>query len=273
MNKVKYVSLLWRHKVVFNTAGHRRYHRHAATLEKKFYSSGKYTSTVKRVKCHNCHRDICLDVVPLSCQTCSALLHVDAFKQFNFFELFGLRATYDIDKGHLKEKFNNIQKLYHPDKHAQNEQREQINEVSSYLNSAYKTLQNDVDRALYLLNIQYNYKIPEEENLEDSEFLAEIIEVNEQIGDPEANITLMTKQYKDKYQDHVEKIKLHFDTGVNNKYGYFASPTCADLHETDLAHLGVNANVKGVPLDFEHILKALKKLKFINRILDRLQNV
>ncbi|KNA00304.1 hypothetical protein PVNG_06638 [Plasmodium vivax North Korean] len=81
-------------------------------------------------------------------------------------------------------------------------------------------------------------KIPEEENLEDSEFLAEIVQVNEQIGDPEANITLMTKEYQDKYEDHIEKIKLHFDEG-----------------------------------NFEDILKALKKLKFINRILDRLQNV
>lgn len=238
MNKVKYVPLLWRHKAVLNTTGRRRYHHNINNLEKIFYSSGKYTNTVRRITCHKCHCDISLDVVPLTCETCSALLHVDAFKQFNFFELFGLQATYDIDKGHLKQKFNNIQKLYHPDKHAQNEQLEQINEVSSYLNSAYKTLQNDVDRALYLLSIQYNYKIPEEENLEDSEFLAEIVQVNEQIGDPEANITLMTKEYKDKYEEHIEKIKLYFDKG-----------------------------------DFEHILMALKKLKFINRILDRLQNV
>ncbi|EUD68023.1 molecular chaperone HscB [Plasmodium inui San Antonio 1] len=238
MNKVKYVSLLWRHKAVLNTTGRRRYHPHVGTLEKKFYSTGKDTNIVKHVKCHRCHSDISLDVVPLSCQTCSALLHVDSFKQFSFFELFGLPTTYNIDKGHLRKKFNDIQKLYHPDKHAQNEQLAQINEVSSYLNSAYKTLQNDVDRAVYLLRIQYNYKIPEEENLEDSEFLAEIVQVNEQIGDPEANITLMTKEYKYKYEDHVEKIKLHFDKG-----------------------------------DFEHILKALKKLKFINRILDRLQNV
>ncbi|ANQ07457.1 Molecular chaperone HscB [Plasmodium coatneyi] len=238
MNKVKYVSLLWRHKAVLNTTGRRRYHHPFGTLERKFHSPAKYTNPVKRVKCHNCHREMSLDVVPLSCQTCSALLHVDAFKQFNFFELFGLRTTYHIDKAHLKEKFNDIQKLYHPDKHAQNEQLEQINEVSSYLNSAYRTLQNDVDRALYLLSIQYDYKIPEEENLEDSDFLAEIVQVNEQIGDPEANIPLMTKEYKNKYEEHVEKIKFHFEKG-----------------------------------DFEHILKALKKLKFINRILDRLQNV
>ncbi|CAI7719642.1 chaperone, putative [Plasmodium vivax] len=239
MNKAKYVPLLWRHTAApLNTAARRPHHRHVGQLENKFYSSGKDTHTVKRMKCLNCHSDISLDVVPLSCQACSALLHVDAFKQFTFFDLFGLRATYDIDKGHLKKKFNDIQKLYHPDKHARNEQLEQINEVSSYLNGAYRVLQNDVDRALYLLSVQYNYKIPEEENLEDSEFLAEIVQVNEQIGDPEANITLMTKEYQDKYEDHIEKIKLHFDEG-----------------------------------NFEDILKALKKLKFINRILDRLQNV
>ncbi|GAW80264.1 co-chaperone Hsc20 [Plasmodium gonderi] len=270
MKKIKYVPLLWKQKVEINCTRYKHYSSYFCKFDKNFFfcTTGKDTSKNKYIKCNNCYNYINMDTVPLSCHVSSTQLppltmnfyslamHLLTWKSSNnstsliflvfilyliFYSPFSRirQSTYCIDKGYLKKKFNDIQKIYHPDKHARNEKLDQINEVSSYLNSAYQTLQNDVDRALYLLNIKYNYKISDDENMDDDEeFLAEIVQVNEEINNPEANISQLTKEYKDKYMDYIEKIKIYFE----NK-------------------------------DFENILKALKKLKFIKRILDRLQDL
>ncbi|SCN59688.1 chaperone protein, putative [Plasmodium chabaudi adami] len=245
MNRIKYAfPLLWKHNIIGNAT--KLSPMSSKIIDKVFISSNKSgvpnfsnRAKIKKVKCSNCSCDINIEtLVPLCCQSCKALISVEVFKIFNFFELFDLEASYDIDKNILKKKFNDIQKIYHPDQNSQNPELEKVNEVSSYINHAYKTLLNDIDRAVYIMDKKYDYKIKEEENLEDEEFLFEIVEINEQINNPDANIAELTKEYKDKYQDHVEKIKLHFKEK-----------------------------------DFINVINALKKLKFINRILDRLQNI
>ncbi|EUT86580.1 Fe-S protein assembly co-chaperone HscB, variant 2 [Plasmodium falciparum Santa Lucia] len=132
---------------------------------------------VKHFKCPKCNNNISTDTVSFNCEVCKALFNIDIFRNFNIFELFNIEVNYDIDKSHLKKKFNEIQNIYHPDKNAQNVEVDEINEVSSYLNNAYKTLSNDVERALYLLKMEYNYMISEDECMDDDEFLSEIIKV------------------------------------------------------------------------------------------------
>ncbi|CRG99411.1 chaperone, putative [Plasmodium relictum] len=246
MKLFKYLSLFGRYNIIKILS----YHSNSTKLIKRFFISknnefnNKYNivdidniKKTKKLECHNCHNNINVDVVPFFCKSCKALVNVDVFKIFNIFELFDLEVNYDIDKAFLKKKFNDIQKIYHPDKNAQSCELEKINEVSSYLNNAYKTLLNDIDRALYLMEILYNYKIPEEESMDDEEFLTEIIKINEEINSSNANIELLTKKYKEMYENYVKSIKLYFKE-----------------------------------MDFDNILNALKKLKFINRILERLQN-
>ncbi|SBT76395.1 chaperone, putative [Plasmodium ovale] len=251
MNRFKYASLLWKHNTVMSLKAHKNL---SSKLAKPFSTRENNESILnnkcnvanfndternKQVKCHRCHSDISVDVVPFNCQNCKALITIDVFKIFNFFELFDIReVNYDIDKNYLRKKFNDIQKIYHPDRNSQNQEIEKINEVSSYLNHAYRVLSNDVDRAIYLMNIQYDYKIAEEENLEDDEFLFEIVQINEEINNPDANIASLTKEYKEKYEDYVGKIKLYFKEK-----------------------------------DFNSIVNSLKKLKFINKVLERLQNL
>ncbi|CAD2090232.1 chaperone protein, putative [Plasmodium vinckei brucechwatti] len=209
MNRIKYaLPLLWKHNIIRNAT--KLSSMSSKRIDRAFISSNKSgvlnfsnRAKIKKVKCNNCSCDINIEaIVPLCCQSCKALISVEVFKIFNFFELFDIEASYDIDKNVLKKKFNDIQKIYHPDQNSQNPE------------------------------------IKEEENLEDEEFLFEIVEINEQINNPDANIAELTREYKDKYQDHVERVKLYFKEK-----------------------------------DFNSVINALKKLKFINRILDRLQNI
>ncbi|ETB60244.1 Fe-S protein assembly co-chaperone HscB, variant [Plasmodium yoelii 17X] len=184
MNKIKYAfPLLWKHNIIGNTI--KINPMSSKIIDRAFINSNKTNilnfsnrTKIKKVKCYSCNCDINIEtLVPLCCQSCKALISVDVFKIFNFFELFDIEPTYDIDKNILKKKFNDIQKIYHPDRNSQNPEMEKVNEVSSYINNAYKTLLNDIDRAIYIMDKKYNYKIHEEENLEDEQFLFEIVEV------------------------------------------------------------------------------------------------
>ncbi|KOB86437.1 hypothetical protein PFDG_02204 [Plasmodium falciparum Dd2] len=291
MKKIKYLSILWKHKKI-NICNHKNCYTY--NLAQNFFHSNKNNidsnnyngnilsnkNKVKLFKCPKCNNNISTDTVSFNCEVikkrkkkkvCKALFNIDIFRNFNIFELFNIEVNYDIDKSHLKKKFNEIQNIYHPDKNAQNVEVDEINEVSSYLNNAYKTLSNDVERALYLLKMEYNYmvtknlciyqfiyfspiyyiflvnicfinindlfyyyyfiffflKISEDECMDDDEFLSEIIKINVEISKPDANIELLTKDYKPKYEDYSKEIKLHLK----------------------------------------------EKLKFINRVLERLQNI
>ncbi|CDO64260.1 chaperone, putative [Plasmodium reichenowi] len=249
MKKIKYLSILWKHKKI-NICNHKNYYTY--NLAQNFFHSNKNNidsnnyngnirsnkNKVKHFKCPKCNNNISTHTVSFNCEVCKALFNIDIFRNFNIFELFNIEVKYDIDKSHLKKKFNEIQNIYHPDKNAQNVEVDEINEVSSYFNNAYKTLLNDVERALYLLKMEYNYMISEDECMDDDEFLSEIIKINVEISKPDANIELLTREYKQKYEDYSKEIKLHFKEK-----------------------------------NFNNILNVLKKLKFINRVLERLQNI
>lgn len=199
-----------------------------------------YSSFLKRensVKCYNCQSDMKLDAVYFFCKNCKALADIEVFKHFNIFELFNLDVDYDLDKALLKQKFNDIQKLYHPDKNSQSASLDKINDASGYINDAYRLLCNDIDRATYLLKFLFNYKMSDSESIEDETFLQEIVKVNEQIDSSE-DITSLMKQYEKKYENHINELKLHF-----------REKNC------------------------DNIIKTLKKIKFVDKILERIKNM
>lgn len=196
-----------------------------------------YPKERENLKCYNCQSDMKFDMISYVCKNCKALVDVEVFKRFNNFELFHLNVDYDLDKIILKQKFNDVQKLFHPDKHSQSAKLEKINEASSYLNNAYKLLNSDMERAIYLLELLFNYKMNDDENIQDEDFLQEIIKINEQIDNSE-DIKLLTKHYEKTYQNHIDELKL-----------YFKEKNC------------------------DRIVKVVKKLKFIDKILERIKNM
>ncbi|MDO4700796.1 MAG: Fe-S protein assembly co-chaperone HscB [Moraxella sp.] len=71
-------------------------------------------------------------------------------KQNDFFALFGLPATFDIDKTVLKERFLALQKQHHPDNFLGDEVK-QAEQNTALINHAYTTLNRNDSRAVYLL--------------------------------------------------------------------------------------------------------------------------
>jgi len=80
---------------------------------------------------------------------------VSAIKQ-NYFELFAIPQTYQIDIERLAESYRALQTTWHPDRFAGASEQEKLQAVqmSSYLNQAFDTLKAPLPRAGYLLTLQ-----------------------------------------------------------------------------------------------------------------------
>lgn len=73
----------------------------------------------------------------------------------NYFAVFDLAISYEVDLGLLKQRYLTLQRQYHPDRFASGLAQEQRLAVqsTSALNQAYDTLRSPVKRAQYLLEL------------------------------------------------------------------------------------------------------------------------
>ncbi|MEO0444009.1 MAG: Fe-S protein assembly co-chaperone HscB, partial [Pseudomonadota bacterium] len=73
----------------------------------------------------------------------------------NYFELFGLRPTFELDKQQLSQQYRQLQKKVHPDKfasHSSSEKRLSL-QFTSFINNAFHVLKSPLLRAEYLLEL------------------------------------------------------------------------------------------------------------------------
>lgn len=80
----------------------------------------------------------------------------------NYFELFDLSASkFSVDRSKLKKKFLNWQRRVHPDTFAAAADGAEVEAKakawSELINHAYKTLDSDLDRALYMASLIFHW--------------------------------------------------------------------------------------------------------------------
>ena len=85
--------------------------------------------------------------------------------QQNHFQLFGLAQSYRIDAAQLEQQYRALQAQVHPDKSAHLPDAEQrlAMQCATLVNEAYRTLNNPLRRARYLLSL-HGVDIQEENN-------------------------------------------------------------------------------------------------------------
>lgn len=104
----------------------------------------------------------------------------------SYFELYDLPPTFKVDEALLKKKFYALSKEFHPDYYANESQEKQdeILELSTLNNKAYKVLSDPLKRIEYILELNDmlvegdKYALPQE-------FLMDMMEVNEALMDME----------------------------------------------------------------------------------------
>lgn len=94
-------------------------------------------------------------------------------------------APFTIDLQALKREFLQLQARAHPDMHSQGDKK-RAEALSARINEAYKTLQNPLLRAQYLLSLR-GIEVAEDETakVDDPELLMEVLDAREQIEEAE----------------------------------------------------------------------------------------
>lgn len=101
----------------------------------------------------------------------------------NYFELFELPISIQIDKTKLAQKYFELQKKYHPDFFANGteHEQEQALEISSQLNKALKTFKSTDLTIKYVLQLKGQLEEEEKYQLPPA-FLMEMMELNEELS-------------------------------------------------------------------------------------------
>ena len=118
--------------------------------------------------------------------------------KLNYFELFNIPITFNVNKKSMEVIYKQIQKSVHPDINKNTE------ELSSVVNEAYTILKEDCSRAKYLLDIKGINT--EESDIIDTITLTHIMELNDKIDEGED----VTEEVNSK----LETLKGEFNTSI-----------------------------------------------------------
>src|SRR3954468_10175333 len=144
----------------------------------------------------------------------------------NYFELYDMPVSMRPDVQQLKQKFYELSRRYHPDFYTNASEQEQaeVLEKSSLVNKAFKVLQQPDETIKYVL--QLNGLLEEEEKYQlPGSFLAEMLDLNEQIADATMEGDAAALQQvqntihdiqSDLYEP-VQQIVEHYQEGVTTK--------------------------------------------------------
>jgi len=145
---------------------------------------------------------------------------MSSFFTQNYFDLFELPLSFDIDLPKLNSHYRELQKILHPDRYASASDQERRLSVqkSTQVNEAFQTLKSAALRARYLLElkgIQFN---DEKDTSFDPAFLMEQMELREnlaavkQAADPSGTLAELLRDIEIRQQQMIKKLQILFAT-------------------------------------------------------------
>jgi molecular chaperone HscB len=143
----------------------------------------------------------------------------DALSQ-NYFELFEIPLSYDVDFDQLQQRYRDLQKAVHPDKYASasSQERRISMQQTSLINQALHTLKHPVERAVYMLQLKGVDFTMDNETTMDAAFLMEQMEMREKLegirehNDPLKALDKMAADIKSKMNKMAEKFKQAYQS-------------------------------------------------------------
>jgi len=129
----------------------------------------------------------------------------------NFFELFSVDRLYSVDLLLLRERYQELQKKFHPDNFASaSEQDRRLSaQYASLINEAYSTLRDPVLRGRYMLSLLGVSTDEEHDTSMDPGFLMQQIELREQLEAAQSDLEVLAQLANNvdaEYSKRVEKI-------------------------------------------------------------------
>ena len=103
----------------------------------------------------------------------------------NYFELFGLEKSFDLDVQDLAGRFRQLQQAVHPDRFAKgtDQERRLSMQQATLINEAYQALKDPLSRAQYLLTLEGDLRDDEQSTIQSPAFLMEQMELREALSE------------------------------------------------------------------------------------------
>lgn len=100
----------------------------------------------------------------------------------DYFELFGLPASYDVDRAALSERYRELQRAVHPDRFASasDAERRLSMQLATRVNEGFRTLKDPLARARYLLELR-GIDLDDTDTRLDGGFLMQQMELRERM--------------------------------------------------------------------------------------------
>lgn len=131
----------------------------------------------------------------------------------DYFELFGMPLSYEVDRDQLAEAYRKLQQQYHPDRfaNAPDQERRISLQMASRLNEGNRVLRDPVARARYLLEQMGVDLGTDSQTVRDPEFLMEQMELREtleaaqQAADPIEALERFAEQMRGRISQHGDR--------------------------------------------------------------------
>jgi len=138
----------------------------------------------------------------------------------NFFELFELPVSYDVDLNQIQKYYMDLQRQVHPDKfaNASDQEKRLSMQQTSWINEAQATLKDPVLRAIYLLKLKGTDINLENETTMDAGFLMQQLEMRDRLehikkeDDPLAVLDGMAKELKSSSNNMMVSFSESYET-------------------------------------------------------------
>lgn len=103
----------------------------------------------------------------------------------NYFELFNLPVSFDVDLSLLPKTYQQLQRLTHPDKFASGSDQDKLvaMQKNAQVNDAYTVLKSPLSRAEYLLSLRGIDLQHEQQTIKDTAFLMQQMEWREELAE------------------------------------------------------------------------------------------
>ncbi|MFT6779103.1 MAG: molecular chaperone HscB [Paraglaciecola sp.] len=103
----------------------------------------------------------------------------------NYFELFNIPVSFDVDLSVLPQTYQQLQRLTHPDKFASASGQEKLVAIqkNAQVNDAYTVLRSPLSRAEYLLSLRGIDLQHEQQTIKDTTFLMQQMEWREELAE------------------------------------------------------------------------------------------
>ncbi|HLQ26996.1 MAG TPA: Fe-S protein assembly co-chaperone HscB [Acidiferrobacterales bacterium] len=134
----------------------------------------------------------------------------------DYFALFGLPVTFDLNSADLAARYRELQRSVHPDKfsHTSAQERRLSVQMTAYVNEAFQTLKDPLKRGRYLLHLEGVETDEETDTVMDPAFLADQMKLRERLEEirscrSQALLSEFTEDVKQRLRAKIDALRLN----------------------------------------------------------------